>query len=247
MDDDPAPVSPLCHGLALWVSPVDDDHVLVNPVLIEAAHRHRAKFMAYRAREFPDESLRMQLLEKAVHKVSRAQEGKPIQDAAAILFKSFMRLVNRAIRRSKKLQPLLEYALYGRSDTLDPEELDRLLAWKDACESLNDEDRRLLRNISLGYTNYEIAERMGLKPNTVTKRISRLKKELKNRLDGIPVEGSLSEADGKSRIAQTLAGRHPLPEGGQLPPGLPEPEPSRLPPGRDFGSDSAKPALVRYG
>ena len=83
----------------LWISPVDEHDVPVDPVFLQAAGQIGLDFLLYRAAELNDESRAMELAEKAVHQASRARKARPVEDPVAYLFRAFRRLVD-VVRRT---------------------------------------------------------------------------------------------------------------------------------------------------
>jgi DNA-directed RNA polymerase specialized sigma24 family protein len=208
MTEGPEPPSRKGPGVALWVNPVDDENQPVDPVFINAATARGESFIAYRARELQDESLAKELLEKAVHSASRARRGKPVRDPLAYVFRIFKRLVDDEIAKSRRFIPLNEEVLYRRADGEQPVELEEALRWRETFESLDDTTRGLLRKLFWGFRVGEISERLGIKRNTLSKRISRVRKELKNRLDGNSAKAPISEPDDKGNAGQIHPGRN---------------------------------------
>src|SRR5579871_3947343 len=180
MRDGPEPPNRKGPGIALWVRPVDDDNLPVDPLFIEAAIGRGERFIAYRARDLGDEGLARDLFEKAVHSASRVRHGKPVDDPVAYVFRIFKRLVDDEIAKSRKFIPLNEQVLYQRADGEEPVELDEIVGWRETIESLDESAQRLLRKLFWGFRVGEISKRLGIKRNTLSKRISRVRKEIKN-------------------------------------------------------------------
>ena len=187
-------------GISLWVNPVDDENKPADPVFMEAVLQHGEAFISYRARELQDESLARQLIERAVHAASRARNGNSVRDPLAYVFRTFMHLVDAEIKRSTRFVSLNETLLYARADGQLEIDLEEDYAWQETLESLDPAIRRLLLKILWGNRIAEIAQEIGIRPNTLSKQISRHRREIKNTLDGNRTRARLLEPDGQGNV-----------------------------------------------
>jgi DNA-directed RNA polymerase specialized sigma24 family protein len=218
MNDDELPRKGVGRASAivpLWISAVDERNMPVDPVFLEAAYQIAGDFLTYRQRDLNDESLALQLAEKAVHKASRALQRGRIEKPVAYLFRTFTSLVDRAIRRSKRQRPLSE----AIGATADPEaELEIQLEWSELLESVEPAMQRILQHLRRGWTQEDVARELGIKPNTLRKSVSRMmqdvreKWEVKERLDGSRTKARRSGRD-EEEGPENHAGRNLPPDG----------------------------------
>jgi DNA-directed RNA polymerase specialized sigma24 family protein len=196
----PSPGSPDPRTV-LWISPVDDEKIPADPVFLDAAQRIGIDFFLYRARELNDPSRTSELIERAVHCASRAQKKQPVRDPAGYLWCTFTRLVERELSRARRFEPLTEETVYSvnPSSFENPQaELDRSLEWQETLDQVDPEMRWVLWQMVWGYSVKEIAERLGVKPATLYKRLSRARKELqKKRIDSNPSSAGRSKGNGE--------------------------------------------------
>jgi len=216
-------------GEILWISPVDEHDVPVDPVFLQAAGQIGLDFLLYRAAELNDESRALELAEKAVHQASRARKPRPVEDPVAYLFRAFRRLVDRELERARRFQPFSEEVSQGWRECGACEELDRLILWREVLESVDEAMRWVLWRLRHGFSVGEIAEDLGVAPNTLSQRLSRVRRELKRKLDGKVPSGPGSEMDGTRNKSRTNLPRD-LPDDGRGDARqLPESSPRRLP------------------
>lgn len=203
--------------LVLWISPFDEHQAPIDPVFLEAAADIGTDFFLYRAAALQDDSRALELAERAVHCASRARKLRPIEDPVAYLFRIFTRLVDQELARSRRFVPLPEELLgaidFNKSGNRPPD-LDRLILWREVLESLDDTMQWVLRRLRSGFSIHEIADDLGVSPNTLSKRLSRVRRELRERLDRKIPPGPRSEIDG-SRIRRRPPARGNLPDDGR--------------------------------
>jgi DNA-directed RNA polymerase specialized sigma24 family protein len=188
--------------LFLWVSPIDEKNQPVDPAFVEAAYRIGGGFLFYRARELNDDGRAIELVERAVHLASRARKSRPVHEPAAYLFRTFTNLVDAEIQRYRRIIPLTDELLRevaGRAAPSMEQEIDRETDWKRILESLDDTTRMVYERLRQGRKVWQIALEMGIKPNTLVKRIHRARKQLQNTLDRERAKGRTSKGDGKGR------------------------------------------------
>ena len=87
----------------LWINPIDAIGSRVDQQFIDAAHLKAQDLMRYRAHELRDEAVRLDLIEAAVHRASRARKREPVRDFGAYLFSVFARLVDSKIDLENRL------------------------------------------------------------------------------------------------------------------------------------------------
>jgi len=207
-------------GLFLWVSPFDEDQTPVDPVFLDAAYRIGGDFLFYRARELNDDGLALELAEKAVHRASRARKTEPVREPRAYLFRTFTNLVDEQIRRGRRFLPLTEQVIQHVAERTGPapeQDFAYEVDWKRILESLDETTRWVLERLRRGYTIQEIAGAMGIRPNTLSQRIHRARKELRNTLDHARGKARTSRGDVPRKAGRTPARRNSPPHGGNGP------------------------------
>jgi RNA polymerase sigma factor (sigma-70 family) len=199
-------------------------------VFLQAAGQIGLDFLLYRGAELKDESRALELAEKAVHQASRARKSRPVEDPVAYLFRTFRRLVDRELERARRFHPLSDEAFLGRRESgTHEEELDRLILWREVLESVDEAMRWVLWRLRHGFSVGEIAEDLGVAPNTLSQRLSRVRRELKRKLGGKVPSGPGSEMDGTRNKSGTNLPRD-LPDDGRGDARqLPKSRPRRLP------------------
>lgn len=188
---------------SLWVSPVDLHGVLADPMFLRAAEQIGGDFLTYRARDINDPSRVMELADRAVHLASRAQKKRPVEDAVRYLFRTFTNLVDQEIERNRRFVSLddnLVHAL-GRKQLSETEtELTESIRWREALDTLSPTMRWVFWRLYWGYSVNEIAEELGISPNTLSQRIRRARKHLKKVLDrGTTLEARSSDVRESTR------------------------------------------------
>jgi RNA polymerase sigma factor (sigma-70 family) len=218
--------------LVLWVSPIDDHHTPVDPDFLQAAGHIGLDFFLYRARELNDDSRAMELVESAVHRASRARKSRPVENPVAYLFRTFTHLVDKELERARRFQSLTDGLLntVGERESEKPEiDLDRLILWREVLESVDETTRWVLWRLRNGFSINEIADALGIPPNTLSKRLSRVRRDLKKKLDRKVPPGPTSEIDGTRTKPGPNSPRN-LPDAGRGDPTqLPKPRSRRLP------------------
>ena len=188
----------------LWVSPVDGQGLPADPMFLEAAESIGSDFVRYRARDVNDPSRSLELAERAVYLASRAKKKHPVEDAVAYLFRTFTNLVDHEIERRRRFVPLDDDLLHaiGRRRAGVPEaEMENSITWRKALETLDPKMQWVLWRLYWGFSVNEIADQLGITPNTLSQRIRRARKHLKKILDRYPQMGA------KSGDAPKLNGR----------------------------------------
>lgn len=206
--------------LSLWVSPVDEDQIPVDPVFLEAAYRIGGDFLVYRSRELNDDGLALELAEKAVHRASRALKTQPVREPRAYLFRTFTNLVDEQIRRCRRFLPLTEQVIQHIAERTGPsaeQEFEHEVDWKRILESLDETTRWVLERLRRGYTIQEIARAMGIRPNTLSQRIHRARKELRKTLDHARGKARTSKGEVERKAGRTPPRRNLPPDGGNGP------------------------------
>ena len=199
-------------GFILWVYPFDEENVPVDPVFLEAAQKIGQHFLFYRARELQDESLAREFAEKAVQKTSLAHRTNPVRKPVAYIFQAFRHLVDAHLRRLGRLVPLDGRALSKRLDRRTEIGIEERLTWNEAFDSLEEYERAALVGVRVGLRVSDMAQDFGIRPNTLSKRISRARKkardkmEAKNRLDGNSTKAAISGPDERKSVGRAEHG-----------------------------------------
>jgi len=189
---------------------VDDQAIPVDPVFLAAAERIGADFFCYRARELNDDSRAMELAERAVHKASRARKSRPVEDPVAYLLRTFTNLVDAELERSRRFLSLSDDVMraVGRRELSEvQQEMDRSMEWREVLDSVDETMQFVLWRLYWGFSVKEIADEIGITPNTLSQRLSRTRKQLKKTLDPKVISDPLSKGNGKRRVPRTHAGR----------------------------------------
>ncbi len=218
--------------LVLWVSPVDDQATPVDPAFLQAAERIGGDFFLYRARELNDGSRALELAEKAVHKASRARKSRPVEDPVAYLFRTFTNMVDADLERSRRFLSLSDDVMraVGRRDRTGPQrEMERSLEWREVLDSVDETMQFVLWQLYWGFSIKEIADEIGVTPNTLSQRLSRMRKQLKKPLDPRTIPDRLSKVNGTRKAPRTHPGRDLPANGAERAPGPSKPNASRVP------------------
>jgi DNA-directed RNA polymerase specialized sigma24 family protein len=218
--------------LVLWVSPVDDQATPVDPAFLEAAERIGGDFFHYRARELNDGSRALELAEKAVHKASRARKSRPVEDPVAYLFRTFTNMVDAELERSRRFLSLSDDLVQavGRRDRMGPQrEMDRSLEWRELLDSVDETMKFVLWQLYWGFSIKDIANELGVTPNTLSKRLSRVRKRQKKTLDQEAIPDRLSKVNGTREAPRTDPGRDLPANGAERAPGPSKSNAPRVP------------------
>jgi len=194
----------------LWVSPVDSNGTSADPMFLQAAEAIGGDFVQYRAHDVNDPSRSLELAERAVHLASRAKKKRPVEDAVRYLFRTFTNLVDHEINRRRRFVHLDDDRLHTVVQRRDEESeaIEQSITWREALETLDPKMRWVLWRLYWGFSVNEIADQLGISPNTLSQRIRRARKHLKKILDRTPQVGATS-VDGRQtngRISSERAG-----------------------------------------
>jgi DNA-directed RNA polymerase specialized sigma24 family protein len=163
------------HRSSIWVNPVDAKGTSVDERFIDAAYDKADDLMRYRANELRDEALRLNLIERAVHRASRAKKREPVRDFAGYVYSVFTRLVDVEVSRERRLvlvdaDCLEDFAARNgeNSDDIDDD------IQQDQILGAMDESTRLAwsRRLS-GYEVQEIAAELNITPDCLSTRMRR--------------------------------------------------------------------------
>jgi len=169
----------------LWVSPVDSQGLAADPIFLQAAERIGSDFVSYRSRDVNDPSRSLEFAERAVYLASRAKKKRPVVDAVAYLFRTFTNLVDQEIERNRRFVSLDDDLLHaiGRRRAGEPEaEMEKAITWREALDTLDPTMRWVLWRLYWGFSVNEIADQLGISPNTLSQRLRRTRKHLRKHL-----------------------------------------------------------------
>jgi DNA-directed RNA polymerase specialized sigma24 family protein len=163
------------HRFPIWINPTDSEGNAVDARFINAAYEKADTLMRYRANELRDDAVRLDLIESAVHRASRAKKREPVRDFAAYVFSVFTRLVDIEVDRERRFVSVDADCLEdlaarngGTSDDTD----DKLQ--RDQVLGAMEESMRLAwsRRLS-GYEVQEIAAEFNVSPDCLSTRMRR--------------------------------------------------------------------------
>jgi DNA-directed RNA polymerase specialized sigma24 family protein len=98
---------------SFWISPVDEKGNVAREEFVSAAYAKAKDLMRYRSRELRDEALRLNLIDRAVHKASRVSKPEAIRDFAGYLFSVFARLVDAQVAKDRTIVLMSTECLEG--------------------------------------------------------------------------------------------------------------------------------------
>ena len=160
----------------LWISRTDARGVPVDPRLVEAAYAKIDDLFRFRWSEFQDEARRLELIEAAVHRASRARKRSPVSDPAAYLFRTFSNLLDEEIERERR-------TLRGNTEFLEnlpasrgscPErDLHEQIHRRQILDAMDEETRWIWTRRLYGYQVQEIAAELNVTPDCLSTRLRR--------------------------------------------------------------------------
>jgi DNA-directed RNA polymerase specialized sigma24 family protein len=163
------------HRSSLWVSPVDPDGNRVDPQFIDAAYAKAEDLLRYRAHDLRDDALRQELIEKAVHRASRAKKRDPVRDYAAYLFSVFARLADAEVGREKRFVAVdadcLENLAARRQERRLPVEED--IQQRQVLDAMEERTRWAWSRRLSGYEVQEIAAELNISADCLSTRMRR--------------------------------------------------------------------------
>jgi RNA polymerase sigma factor (sigma-70 family) len=160
-----------------WFHDRDKRGQPLNESILKTAEKIAPLLTRYRMNEIDCVSTCNEILQEAVEAASHASQRNPIASPAKYLRSIYKRLVDKHIERKKKLIPsedllLEDFANSGRVFSYEEWIHNRLILEK--LLQLMDADTRQICCWRLeGYSESEIAERLGISPNTVCVRFTR--------------------------------------------------------------------------
>lgn len=168
----------------LWVSPVDSQGIPADPMFLKAAEAIGSDFIHYRSRDVNDPSRSLEFAERAVYLASQAKKKRPVEDAVRYLFRTFTNLVDQEIERTRRFVPLDDDLLHaiGRRRAGEAE-MEKAITWREALDTLDPTMQWVLWRLYWGFSVNDIADQLGIPPNTLSQRLSRARKHLKKILD----------------------------------------------------------------
>lgn len=194
--------------LALWVSPVGRDGEPVDPVFLDAAHRVGVHYFLHRARRLNDPSRTIELVERAVHTASRACRTHSVSNPTAYLLRTFASILKAELEIASRFSAISDGGEPRpvRKLTSEAEEsICRLIQRREILDLMDPAMQDVFWRLFWGFTITEIADRLGISPNTLSKRIGRTRARLKKALDHVMFRGR------PSRVRETSESSPPKP------------------------------------
>jgi len=189
-----------------WVLSRDSPNNKAQPVgrddeLITVASRLWPRVQAHARREFANKNsddavaLATEVWESVLQSVSktlqrRSGQGSGIVDFEAYLFGAFHHRFNRALKKERRRQQMIELIPSGRDleqlsgarDLKSARDLELSIQVKEVIQNMDDWTRRAWAAKVYGYTWKEIAEHMGLKEHQAKQRFGHALRKLAARL-----------------------------------------------------------------
>ena len=150
----------------LWISPVDDAGVPLDPSFVSAAREIGKGFFRYRQRELGCASLTNDLVQKAVKVATMAKRERPVKNYAAYLSAVFVSIVDKFLAREARTArfeaaDLENLAAYIRSKDKSAENIEERVEMREILDYLDEETRQIACLRLQGYSMKEIAAECG--------------------------------------------------------------------------------------
>jgi len=160
---------------SLWINPVDATGNCVDQKFIDAAHLKAPDLMRYRARELRDGAVRLELIEAAVHRASRARKREPVRDFGAYLFSVFTRLVDSKIEVEKRLVAVDADCLedFAAQHLGQDAGIDEVIHQRQILNAMEESTRWAWSRRLLGYEVQEIAAELNITADCLSTRMRR--------------------------------------------------------------------------
>jgi RNA polymerase sigma factor (sigma-70 family) len=160
-----------------WFHERDKRGQPINESILKSAEKIAPLLTRYRIYEIDCLSTCNEILQEAVEAASHASHRNPIANPAKYLRPIYKRLVDKHIERKKKLMPsedllLEDLANSGRVLSYEKWIHNRLVLEK-LLKLMDADTRQICRWRLEGYSESEIAARLGISPNTVCVRFTR--------------------------------------------------------------------------
>jgi RNA polymerase sigma factor (sigma-70 family) len=164
-----------------WFHSQDHNGQPLDETMLATAAKIAPSLTRYRKHEVDCESTCNEILQDAIEAASHAARRNRIANPAKYLASIYKRLVDKHVERQKKLIPsddlfLEDIANAARAPSCEEWMHNRLVLEK-LLKLMDVETRRICRWRLEGYSESEIAERLGISPNTVCVRFTRGFKE----------------------------------------------------------------------
>ncbi len=172
----------------IWIPEVDENGERPDPVFVEAAYENQDKFFRYRKEEFSDPSVRANLLEKAVFRVSKARKRKTLEDPASYLFVAYSALVDDFLGSSVRLlsrDPHNLAIIADANNRVDVEgEANDAIFKRQLIDAMPDEARWIWQRSIAGFSLDELSKEVSVSREALNLRARRGAKGVYRRLFG---------------------------------------------------------------
>ena len=160
-----------------WFHDRDKRGQPLNESILKTAEKIAPVLTRYRMNEVDCVSTCNEKLQEAVEAASHASQRNPIANPAKYLRSTYKRLVDKHIERKRKLIPsedlLLEDFANSGSVFSYAEQIHNRLILEKLLQLMDADTRQICCWRLEGYSESEIAERLGISPNTVCVRFTR--------------------------------------------------------------------------
>ncbi len=172
-----------------WFHDKDKKGQPLDADILKAAEEIAPMLTRYRQQEIDCESTSNEILQAAVEAASKATRKNPIANPAGYLASVYKRFVDKSLEHKKKLisvdDEFLEDLANSEHAPSFEEWMHNRLFLEQLLDLMDPDTRRICRWRLAGYSELQIAKRLGITPNAVSVRFTRgLKEAAKDLLPG---------------------------------------------------------------
>jgi RNA polymerase sigma factor (sigma-70 family) len=169
-----------------WFHNKDDQGRPLDESILKAAEEMAPILSHYREQELDCESHANEIMQSAIEAASKATRTTPIKNPIAYITSAYRRLVDKNLDRRSRVIPvddefLEELSDSGRVESFEQGVHDRLVIEK-LMNLMDPRTREICDLIIQGYTQKEIAEDLGMTPNTLSVEFNRELKKTARRM-----------------------------------------------------------------